>query len=182
MLAQPGVALKFSDVFEAANVSRGSAYRIYIGIDDLFQDIVTEWVANFVDYLRSGDPDVRPEDWVQLSDYIIRRGAEYWSKTADTLRILPRLRANEPGSYRVAIKAMSLCLVEIFDRYFVIPDVPHWPHKLGFLTELCDVVFADAVRSEGRISEERIIEAETLGRTYLAFHLPARLPLRQKAS
>jgi hypothetical protein len=80
------------------------------------------------------------------------------------------------------VEAMSKVLVDIFDRYFIIPDVPHWSHKLGFLTELCDVTFADAVRTEGRISEERLLEAETLGRTYLAFYLPDDVPARQKAS
>lgn len=63
---QRGDLLKFSDVFEAAGVSRGSAYRIYNGIDDLFQDIATEWVNNFVDFLRSGDTAVRPENWASF--------------------------------------------------------------------------------------------------------------------
>lgn len=179
---QPSEALKFSDVFEAAEVSRGSAYRIYNGIEDLFQDIATEWVNDFVDYLRDGVPDSQPEDWTELSDYIVRRGADYWSATADTLRLLPRLRVNAPSSYRLAVKAMSLCLVEIFDRYFVMPEVEHWSHKLGFLTELCDITFADAVRTEGEISEQRLTQAAVLGRTYLAFYLPERLPQRKLAS
>lgn len=179
---QPTEALKFSDVFEAAGVSRGSAYRIYNGIEDLFQDIATEWVRDFVDYLRNGEPDSQPENWIELSDYVVRRGADYWSATADTLRLLPRLRVNAPSSYRLAVKSMSLCLVEIFDRYFVTPEIEHWSHKLGFLTELCDLTFADAVRTEGRISEQRVNEAEILGRTYLAFYLPARLPRRKLAS
>lgn len=179
---QRGDLLKFSDVFEAAGVSRGSAYRIYNGIDDLFQDIATEWVNNFVDFLRSGDPAVRPENWGELSDFVVRRGAEYWAATSETLRLLPRLRSEKAGSYRLAVEAMSKVLVDIFDRYFIIPDVPHWSHKLGFLTELCDVTFADAVRTEGHISEKRLLEAETLGRIYLGFHLPAELPARQKAS
>ncbi len=176
-----GDSLKFSDVFEAAGVSRGSAYRIYTGIDDLTQDIATEWVNNFVEFLGSGEPDTTPENWTQLSDYIVRRGAKYWAETADTLRLLPRLRSDELANYRLAVQAMSRCIVDIFDRYFVVPDVPHWSHKLGFFTEICDITFADSVRTEGRISEQRIVEAESLGRTYLGFYLPADLPARQKA-
>ena len=181
LLEQRDEPLKFSDVFEGAGVSRGSAYRIYIGIDDLFQDVATEWVNNFVEHLRSGDPGMQPENWPELSDFVVRRGAEYWSATAETLRLLPRLRANQPASYRLAVQAMSQCLVDIFDRYFVMPDIPHWSHKLGFFTELCDIAFADAVRTEGRISEQRLREAESLARTYLAFHLPADLPAQKKA-
>jgi len=112
----------------------------------------------------------------------VRRGAEYWAATSDTLKLLPRLRSEKAGAYRLAVEAMSKVLVDIFDRHFVVPDVPHWSHKLGFLTELCDVAFADAIRTEGHISEKRLVEAETLGRTYLAFHLPADLPAQQKAS
>lgn len=182
MHEQRDESIKFSDVFEAAGVSRGSAYRIYIGIDDLFQDVATEWVNNFVDHLRRSDPGIQPENWAQLSDFIVRRGAEYWSTTADTLRLLPRLRSKEPASYQLAVQAMSQCLVDIFDRYFVMPEVPHWSHKLGFFTEVCDIAFADAVRTEGGISEQRLIEAECLCRTYLSFHLPADLPARKQAS
>ncbi len=174
-------SLKFSDVFEAAGVSRGSAYRIYDGIDDLFHDIVTEWVRNFVDFLRSSEPGRQPENWMDLSDFVVRRGAEYWAATSDTLRILPRLRNRQPQSYRRAVQAMSQVLTDIFDRYFAMPDIPHWSHKLGFLTELCDITFADAIRTEGRISEQRIAEAATIGRAYLAFHLPAEIPARREA-
>lgn len=178
---QRGDTLKFSDVFEAAGVSRGSAYRIYDGIEDLYQDIAAEWVINFVDFLRDSEPEMAPDTWPELSDFLVRRGAEYWTVTAHTLRLLPRLRANQPKSYRLAVQAMSQNLVSIFDRFFLIPEIPHWSHKLGFFTELCDVCFADAVRTEGTISHERVAQAATLGRTYLAFHLPADLPKRQKA-
>lgn len=173
---------KFSDVFEAAGVSRGSAYRIYDGIEDLFQDIATEWVNNFVAFLRGSDPDTSPENWPDLSEFVVRRGAVYWSATAETLRLLPRLRANQPGSYRLAVKAMSQVLVDIFDRYFIMPEILHWSHKLGFLTELCDLAFADAVRTEGYISEERLQQAAEMGRVYLSFHLPDELPARRIAS
>jgi AcrR family transcriptional regulator len=177
-----GDTLKFKDVFEAAGVSRGSAYRIYDGIEDLFQDIATEWVTNFVAFMRSSDPDSRPECWPELSEFIVRQGALYWAATAETLRLLPRLRANQPGSYRLAVVAMSRVLVDLFDSYFIVPEIPHWSHKLGFLTELCDVTFADAVRTEGYISEERLKEAAAIGETFLSFHLPAKLPARRVAS
>ena len=183
MLEQDGEeTLKFKEVFEAAGVSRGSAYRIYDGIEDLFQDIATEWVNNFVAFMRGSDPDTRPEHWPELTEYIVRLGAVYWSATAETLRLLPRLRANQPGSYRLAVEAMSRALVDLFDRYFIIPEIPHWSHKLGFLTELCDVTFADAVRTEGYISEARLKEAAAIGETFLSFHLPANLPARRVAS
>ncbi len=180
MLENNGAPLKFSDVFEAAGVSRGSAYRIYIGIDDLLQDIATAWVIDFVDHLGKFEPDAYPENWAQLSDYVIRSGGHYWDKTSDTLRLLPRIRSREPESYRKAVQSMSQCLVDIFDRFFEVPEIPHWSHKLGFYTEICDMVFADAVRTEGRISEERLDEAKALCRTYLGFHLPERLPTRRR--
>ncbi len=181
MLENNGAPLKFSDVFEAAGVSRGSAYRIYIGIDDLLQDIATAWVNDFVEHLGKFDPENEPESWAHLSDSVIRTGAEYWDRTSDTLRLLPRIRSREPASYRKAVQAMSQCLVDIFDRYFVVPEIPHWSHKLGFYTEICDMTFADAVRTEGHISDERLDEAMMLCRTYLGIHLPGQLPARRQA-
>ena len=180
MLENNGVPLKFSDVFEAAGVSRGSAYRIYIGIDDLLQDIATAWVNDFVKHLGRFEPEMPPDGWVQLSDSIIRSAAEYWDRTSDTLRLLPRIRSREPAGYRTAVQSMSQCLVDIFERYFVVPEISHWSHKLGFYTEICDTTFADAVRTEGHISDERLDEAMTLCRTYLGLHLPDRLTARRQ--
>lgn len=173
-------SLRFCDVFAAAGVSRGSAYRIYIGVDDLLQDLATEWINNLADYLMSMQLDTEPEDWAHLSDLIVRRGAEYWASTANTLRVLPRIRSNVPESYKDALRTMSDCLSRLFNRYFEMPDVPAWRSKLAFFTQICDITFADAVRREGYISDERRTEAEVLCRTYLAMHLPAWLPARGK--
>lgn len=178
LLESDGSPLRFSDVFEAAGVSRGSAYRIYIGVDDLLQDLAAEWINNLADYLMSVQPETHPESWAELSDVIVRRGAEYWASTADTLRVLPRIRSNMPASYRDAVRTMSDCLAVLFNRYFMVPDVPGWLSKLAFFTEICDITFADAVRRDGYVSEERCTEAEVLCRTYLAMHLPERLPAR----
>jgi len=181
LLESEGDAVKFSDIFEGAEVSRGSAYRIYIGIDDLLQDLATEWLTNFVAYLKSSEPDEQPETWSQLSDLIVRRGADYWAKTTDTLRVMPRIRSNAPASYSSAVRELSVCLAEIFNRFFVVPEVTGWMTKLAFFTQICDITFTDAVRNDGHISEERLTEAETLCRTYLAFHLPAWLPARTQS-
>lgn len=181
LLESDGSPLKFSDVFEAAGVSRGSAYRIYIGVDDLLQDLGAEWINNLVDDLKAIDLEAQPENWAQLSDLIVQRGAEYWAATANTLKVLPRIRSNAPESYSQAVRTLSECLSVIFNRYFEVPEVPGWLSKLAFYTQICDITFADAVRGEGYVSQQRRIEAETLCRTYLAFHLPARLPARNRA-
>ncbi|NNF40754.1 MAG: TetR/AcrR family transcriptional regulator [Woeseiaceae bacterium] len=183
MLQQPDASsVKFSDVFEAAGVSRGSAYRIYDGIEDLLQDIATDWVVNMAAYLRGSRPEIRPATWAELSNFLVRRGAEYWVATEGTLRLLPRLRNASPGSYRLALEAMGLCVGDIFERYFTMPEIPLWPEKLSFYIQLCDITFADSMRTEGRVSEQRIVEAETLMHTYLAFFLPVDLPKKRQAS
>ena len=178
LLDSDGAPLKFSDVFEAADVSRGSAYRIYMGIDDLLQDLATEWVNNFVGYLESADPGAQPENWAQLSDFVVKRAADYWTETADTMRVLPRIRSGDPSSYRQAVRALAECIAMIFDRYFTMPEVPGWLSKIAFFTQICDICFSDAIRNEGHIGEERVIEAQTLCRTYLTFYLPTWLPPR----
>lgn len=178
LLESDGSPLRFSDVFEAAEVSRGSAYRIYIGIDDLLQDLATEWTNNFVDYLKNSSPASPPETWSELSDFIVHRAADYWAETADTMRVLPRVRSSAPSSYSAAVRALTNCISEIFNRYFEVPDMPGWNSKMAFYTQICDIAFADAVRGEGHISDQRITEAAALTRTYLAFYLPNWLPTR----
>ncbi len=179
MLAEnEGAPLKFAEVFEAAGVSRGSAYRIYNGAEDLLQDLAGEWLGNFVSYLSDIEFDDPPPDWMALSDRIVERGTRYWTDTAETLQVLPRIRANMPETYSAAVKSLSECLAEMFGRYFRIPTIPGWHQKLAFYTQLGDAVYSDAMRVDGEISEKRLAEAQALCRTYLAFHLPPDLPPR----
>jgi len=178
LLEGQGKPLKFSDVFEAAGVSRGSAYRIYIGIDDLLHDLATEWLGNFVDFLDGTRFQEPPERWSDLSDTIVERGAEYWAKTADTMRVLPRIRSNVPSSYNDAVHEMAQCTSRMFSRFFDLPAVDNWTAKMAFFAQICDIAFSDAVRTEGAIGEQRLEEAKALVRTYLAFYLPADLPIR----
>lgn len=181
LLESDGGPLKFSDVFAAAGVSRGSAYRIYIGIDDLLQDLATEWINNFVEFLKAGEPEQHPENWSQLCSFLVRRGAAYWAETYETMRVLPRFQSEAPTNYNSAVREMSLCVSEIFNRYFVVPEVAGWMSKLAFFTQICDITFTDAVRNEGRISDQRLTEAETLCQTYLEFYLPTMLPARNQS-
>ncbi len=179
LLADPDTEnLRFSDDFEAAGVSRGSAYRIYIGLDDLLHDLVAEWLNNFVDHLASSEPPAVPEDWMVLSDFLVERAAGYWKSTDETLRVLPRIRTNVPESHRRSQHALSRILGEIFARYFVLPKLEDWHAILGFYVQICDTTFSDSVRREGRITEQRLNEAQALCRTYLGFYLPSWLPSR----
>lgn len=178
LLEGHGEPMKFSDVFEAAGVSRGSAYRIYIGIDDLLQDLSSEWISKFVEFMRATDPGKKVESWAELSDILIMRGADYWVETADTLAVLPRIRSNIPESYRIAVREMSFCMASIFDSYFVMPDIPGWLAKMAFFVQICDMTFSDAVREEGKVGQQRLAEAQAMCRAFLALHLPAHLPTK----
>lgn len=180
--AQDRAPLRFSDVFEAAGVSRGSAYRIYNGIDDLMQDLASTWINNFVAYLRSVNLDSPVASWQELSDHIVLAGVEYWKQTAKTLRVLPRVRINAPESYRLAVRDMTNAVAEIFEARFVIPEIEDWHDAIGLYVQLGDTMFSNAVRRDGLMSERRVNEARSLLSTYLSFYLPAVLPPREPAA
>jgi AcrR family transcriptional regulator len=167
-----GGVVRFSDVFESAGVSRGSAYRIYIGMDDLMQDLAGEWISNFVDFLSSLEPEGSIGDWRRLSDYILARAAEYWMQTADSLRVMPRLRSNVPAAYRTAIGELSRCISDIFERFFDMPQIENWHGKMSFYVQVADLSFSDSIRLNSRITPERLSEAQCLCRRYLSLHLP----------
>jgi hypothetical protein len=116
-----------------------------------------------------------------VSDFIVQRAADYWARTADTMRALPRIRSSEPSSYQDAIHTLSEVTGLVFNRYFVVPAISGWHSKMAFYARICDITFSDAVRDERRISEQRIHEAQALCRTYLSFYLPASLPPRDPA-
>ncbi len=180
--ANGGHPLRFSDVFESAGVSRGSAYRIYNGIDDLMQDLASAWISNFVAYVRELDRIEQPETWAELSDHLVAHVAAYWVETADILRALPRVRSNVPESYGAAVKDLTKAFASVFDQYFEIPKIPDWLSTLAMYTSLGDTIFSDAVLREGRISEQRLAEAQKILETYLSFYLPTWLPARGTTS
>jgi len=182
MEKEGGKVVRFSDIFEAAGVSRGSAYRIYNGIDDLMQDLASAWINNFVAYISSAEARPGISTWQQLSDRLLVSSAAYWLETEETLRVLPRVRSNVPESYKQASKDVIKAVADIFDRYFVMPNIPDWLAVVGMYTQIGDTVFSDAVRREGRISNKRLLEAQKLCSTYLAFYLPPSLPARISGS
>ena len=173
-----GNPLRFSDIFEAASVSRGSAYRIYNGVDDLMQDLASAWINNFVSYLKAADTGEPVDSWTALSDQIIQTGAAYWFETEETLRVLPRVRSNVPESYKLAVKDMTKTTADIFEKHFVVPEIPDWLAVVGLYVQIADTVFSDAVRREGRLSEQRLTEAQKLCSTYMSFYLTTWLPAR----
>lgn len=181
MLAENnGSPLRFCAVFEAAGVSRGSAYRIYRDIDDLMNDLSADWVETFVEHLAGVRPSTPPETWMELTDFIIQSGAEYWAMTKNTLRVMPRVRATSPASYKASVHALADMLERLYDRFFELPDIPDWHSKLVFATQLCDFAYSEAVRTDGAVTPERLREAQVLCKTYLGFYLPATVQRRRK--
>jgi AcrR family transcriptional regulator len=176
-----GEPIRFGAVFEAAGVSRGSAYRIYNGIDDLMQDLASVWINRFVGHINTASAGVSITSWEQLSDHLLESSASWWRGNEEVLRVLPRVRSNVPQSYKQAAKAVAGTIAGIFERYFVIPDVADWLAVVGMYVQLGDIVFSDAVRREGRISAPRLLEAQKLCNAYLAFYLPPLLPARPTA-
>jgi AcrR family transcriptional regulator len=177
-----GRLIRFSDIFEAAKVSRGSAYRIYNGIDDLMQDLASARINNFVAYISHADAGSGISTWVQLSDRIIESTAAYWRNTEETLRVLPRVRSNVPENYKQATKDVNYAVADIFESYFVVPAISDWIAVIGMYTQIGDVVFSDAVRRDGHISASRLLEAQKLCSTYLSMYLPPSLPARASGS
>ena len=177
-----GRPIRFSDIFEAAKVSRGSAYRIYNGIDDLMQDLTSARINNFVSYISHADAGSGISTWVQLSDRILESTAAYWRNTEETLRVLPRVRSNVPENYKQATKDVNYAVADIFERYFVVPAISDWIAVIGMYTQIGDVVFSDAVRRDGHISASRLLEAQKLCSTYLSMYLPPSLPLKVSGS
>jgi AcrR family transcriptional regulator len=174
-----GQPVRFSDIFEAAGVSRGSAYRIYNGVDDLMQDLASEWINNFVVYLKEADIGIHADSWTALSDKVVQTSAAYWFETEETLRVLPRVRSNVPESYKSAVKDLTRAVADVLEQHFVVPEIPDWLAVVGMWVQLADTVFTDAVRREGRISESRLAEAQKICSTYLSIYLPAWLPSRE---
>ncbi len=176
-----GQPMRFSEVFAAAGVSRGSAYRIYDGMDDLMQDLASFWIRSFIAYVNGAERIRQPGSWMQLSDHLVAEAAAYWIETAAALRALPRGRSNISGSYRAALKDLTKAVADTFERYFFMPKSSDWSSALGMYTSLGDTMFADALHCEGRISERRLAETQKICRTYLSFYLPTELRAKFEA-
>ena len=173
LVAAGGEPVRFSDIFEAAGVSRGSAYRIYIGMDDLLQDLAAEWVYNLTAFLEQERPGTVFTTWMELSDDIVERASRYWNVTAETHKVLPRIGTTSDPNYRHAVNELGASIAAEFDRALQMPRIPAWRQKLSLYTQILDVAFSDAVRATGRVDDSRVAEAQALCRTQLSFYLPA---------
>lgn len=181
MLAETnGSPIRFCDVFDSAGVSRGSAYRIYKDIDDLMNDLSADWVEQFVEHLSGVRPPEPPQTWMELTDFIVKSGADFWAQTENTLRVMPRVRSTSPASYKASIHALAHKLEELYDQYFELPKISDWHSKLVFATQLCDFAYSEAVRADGVITRDRLREAQVLCKTYFGFYLPATVRPRRR--
>ncbi len=176
-----GEPLRFREVFETADISRGSAYRIYDGIQDLLQDLATDWLFGFARFLRRNKPPTGLDDWRELSDHILATAAVHWMATVEILVVVPRAPTYATEYYKTGVRDVVTTVAETFDSHFEMSKVPKWLTVLSLYLQIGDTIFADAVRQEGTISDACLAETQRLCATYLSYHLPDTLTPRGEA-
>jgi AcrR family transcriptional regulator len=171
----PVEELSFKRISEVAGVPEGSAYHFFANKYDLLTALAADLAERFAVAFQAPFASASIESWHDLSDLIVERAVEmYGSSPAATKiwlggRTPPEIKLAD----RIANKSVSNVLQQLFEREFVLPDLPRDRDVFFHYMELADVILSLSVIQFGEITPVMLEEAQRAGRSYLSSYLPA---------
>ena len=79
---------------------------------------------------------------------------------------------------RNSVRTVSTVLLELFDRSFVLPDVPNIDDVFYYFVQLTDLMLSLSVIEHGEITPAMLEESKRAGKGYLSTYLPPMLTRR----
>ena len=173
--------LTFKQIADRAGVPEGSAYHFYANKYDLLRALAGELSNRFIDAHKQPIDPKTIASWHDLADLIVIRGAEVYEANPAAIQIClggktpPEIKLED----RINDRAVSAVIEEVFDRFFVLPDLPRKHDIFFYIVELVDVIFALSVAEHGEITPEMLQEAKRVARGYLGTYLAPVLERRE---
>jgi len=181
LMVVPVEELTFGQIAAKAGVPEGSAYHFYANKYDLLSSLAKELSVQFVEAYKEPIDDSEIQTWQDLADLVVDRTAEIYAVDFAAVQIF--LSARTPPEVgmvdRTSVRTVSTVLVDLFDRFFVLPDVPNIHDVFYFFVELSDLMLSLSVIENGEITREYLEESKRAGKGYLGTYLPPILTRRQ---
>jgi AcrR family transcriptional regulator len=171
----PVEQLSFRQIADHAGVPEGSAYHFFANKYDLLTALAADMAERFGDVYKAPIPDGAIHSWHELADLFVERAAEMYSNSPAATQIWlgGRMPPQVKLADRIGDRAVSDVIHEIFDSYFVLPELPRRRDVFFFYMELADVILSLSVIEHGEITPSMLEEAKRAGRGYLATYLPS---------
>ena len=173
--------LSFRQVADHAGVPEGSAYHFFANKYDLLTALAADIAERFSDVYKAPIPTGEIHSWHELADLFVDRAAQMYSKSPAATQIWlgGRMPPQVKLADRLGDRAVSDVLHEIFDSYFILPELPRRRDVFFFYMELADLILSLSVIEHGVITPVMLEEAKRAGRGYLATYLPAVMVRRE---
>jgi AcrR family transcriptional regulator len=180
----PVEQLSFRQIADHAAVPEGSAYHFFANKYDLLTALASEIAERFGEGYKRPIPAGEVHSWHELSDLFVERAAEMYSNSPAATQIWlgGRMPPQVKLADRIADRAVSDVIHEIFDSYFVLPELPRKRDVFFFYMELADVILSLSVIEHGGITPDMLEEAKRAGRGYLSTYLPGVMTRREKTN
>jgi AcrR family transcriptional regulator len=171
----PVEQLSFRQISEHAEVPEGSAYHFFANKYDLLTALASDMAEHFSDIYRAPIPAGAIHSWHELADLFVERAAQMYSNNPAATQIWlgGRMPPQVKLADRIGDRAVSDVIHEIFDSYFILPELPRKRDVFFFYMELADVILSLSVIEHGEITPSMLEEAKRAGRGYLATYLPS---------
>lgn len=175
--------ITFLEIAEKADVPEGSAYHFFANRYDVFMALSDELNQRFVDLVWQPIPARHRRSWQALVRYHLERVAAVYNDTPPARKLL--IGGTTPPVFqeqeRIRERLAGQVTYEVFDTYFVLPDIANPRDIFFYYIELTHVLFSLSVIEHDRIRKPMLEEAVRVGIAYLGLYLPETLPIRPNA-
>jgi len=173
--------LTFGQIATKAGVPEGSAYHFYANKYDVLSSLAQELSVQFLDSYREPIEESKIHSWHDLADLVVDRSADIYADDLASVQIfLGGKTPPEVGMVdRASVRTLSTALLGLFDRFFVLPEIPNIHDVFYFFIQLTDVMLSLSVIEHGEITPDMLNEAKRAGKGYLATYLPPVLARRE---
>ena len=172
--------LTFGQIATKAGVPEGSAYHFYANKYDVLSSLAEELSAQFLDAYQEPIDASRINTWHDLADLVIDRSAAIYAVDIAAVQVF--LGGRTPPEIglvdRTSVRTLSTVLLELFDQFFVLPDVPNIDDVFYYFIQVTDLMFSLSVIENGEITPTMLEESKRAGKGYLATYLPPMLTRR----
>jgi AcrR family transcriptional regulator len=179
----PVEELTFGQIATKAGVPEGSAYHFYANKYDVLSSLAKELNVQFLEAYQEPIEELQVHTWNDLADLITDRSAEIYAVDLAAVQIfLGGKTPPEVGMVdRTNVRALSTVLLELFDRFFVLPEVPNIHNVFFYYVQLTDLMLSLSVIENGEITPDMLEESKRAGKAYLGTYLPPVLSRRELA-
>ena len=172
--------ISLTDVAEAADIPKSSAYHLFSSLFEVYAAAARE-IAGELKAHMDGIGYFSGEGWQCLVQQFIAHGVKFFNERHDAIQLilgpktLPSIKTDDRLNSDTAI---SLQLMRRLQRHFLLPSWPGGEQTFFHAIEIADLFFGLSIVRHQWINEEHEAEAVRATNAYLSLYLP---PILQPA-